>query len=182
MIHKSHSKNDIIDLINTINIPVVFSFQNNKKDIQDKLEEYFIKDIDRKIESNVYKINNKRELQIYLKNVNPKKSLNVKEKNIVMQICKKLITYCKNGYVIEKSLYIHEKEIEDDMDYIKQFGDIPSVRRVCKLMNQNIMDNKIYKPLISPQVQKDIEAKLIHKKVYVTSLKVKTGPIILTFD
>lgn len=182
MIHKSHSKNDLIDLINTINIPVVFSFQNNKRDIQDKLEEYFKKDMDSNFEPNVYKINNKRELILYLKNENPKKTLNVKEKNIVMQICKKLITYCKNGYVIEKSLYNHEKEIEDDMDYIKQFGDIPSVRRVCKLMNQNIMDKKYYKPLISPQVQKDIEAKLIHKKVYVTSLKIKQGPIILTFD
>ena len=53
MIHKSHSKNDLIDLINTINIPVVFSFQNNKRDIQDKLEEYFKKDIDSNFEPNV---------------------------------------------------------------------------------------------------------------------------------
>jgi hypothetical protein len=182
MIHKSHSKNDLIDLINTIDIPVVFSHQNNKKDIQEKLDVYLKTDIDKTLDPNVYKINSKRELILYLKNPNPKKSLNVKEKNTVMQICKKLITYCKNGYVLKKSLYKHEKEIEDDMDFIKQFGDIPSVRRVCKLMNQNIMDKKHYKPLISPQVQKELEAKMIHKKRYITCLEIKKGPIVLTFD
>ena len=80
MIHKSHSKNDLIDLINTIDIPVVFSHQNNKKDIQEKLDVYLKTDIDKTLDPNVYKINSKRELILYLKNPNPKKSLNVKEK------------------------------------------------------------------------------------------------------
>ena len=37
IIEKSHSKNDLIDLINTLDLRVVFSHQDNKKSIQDKL-------------------------------------------------------------------------------------------------------------------------------------------------
>jgi len=40
-IDKSHSKTDLIDLINTLNVPIVFSHQHNKKDIQDKLLSLF---------------------------------------------------------------------------------------------------------------------------------------------
>ena len=40
-IDKSHSKTDLIDLINTLDIPIIFSHQHNKKDIQDKLISVF---------------------------------------------------------------------------------------------------------------------------------------------
>ena len=36
LIHKSHSKTDLIDLINHINLKVVFSHQDNKRNIQTK--------------------------------------------------------------------------------------------------------------------------------------------------
>ncbi len=182
MIHKSHSKNDLVDIINIIGIPIVFSHQNNKRDIQDKLKEYLKKNVEKKYEENVYKIHDNRELLLYLKNTNPKKTLNVKDKNVIMTICKKIITYCNNGYIISKSLYNTEKEIEDDMDWIKSYGDIPSVRRCCKLMNSNPVDRKKYNPVISPQIQKQIDDKKIHKKVFISTLQIKREKIILSFD
>ena len=36
-IHKTHSKNDIIDIINIFGLPVIFSHQDNKKDLQKKV-------------------------------------------------------------------------------------------------------------------------------------------------
>ena len=55
IIHKTHSKNDLIDLINNLNLNIVFSFQDNKKSIQDKLLSYILKgSID--IQKNYYNI------------------------------------------------------------------------------------------------------------------------------
>jgi len=186
IIHKSHSKTDLIDLINLLNLPVVFSHQDNKKDIQDKIEKMIIKDIT--IKKNYFNIENKTQLKEYLLNKNPKKNLTTKEKNNVMSIAKYILQYAKSNYNLEGSKYSSLKEIEDDIDYIKQFGDIPSVRRCCRLLNLDIsFADKQFKPLISPQVQEELEEKRIQKQVisnYKLKIRYSTpdNPIIIRFD
>jgi hypothetical protein len=185
IIDKSFSKTDLIDLINDLNLPVVHSHQDNKKDIQDK----FILAMNEKIEipNNFYKITNKEDLINYVENKNPKKILSIKEKQDVMKICKKIIQYCKSNYDLENTDYNTYQELIDDMDYIKQFGDIPSARRCCKLMNQDVKTGGIkFVPLISPQMKKELEEKNNVKKVKTYKLTIKRAteeePIILTFD
>ena len=185
IIHKTHSKNDLIDLINLLDIPIVFSHQDNKKNIQDKLLEVLKTNF--KIKKNFYNIENKDGLKVFLANQNPKKSLTIKEKNDVMKIAKNIINYCKSGYMLEgSSKYNSHKDIQDDMDYIKQFGDIPSVRRCCKLLKNDPNFNSSFNPLISPQVQKELEDKRISKQVFMYCLKIKRAtpeePIIVSFD
>jgi hypothetical protein len=72
------------------------------------------------------------------------------------------------------------------MDYVKQFGDIPSVRRCCRLIN---LDPKIKTeiiPLISPQVKKNLDEKKTVKKGTMSDFKIRWStpeePIILFFD
>ena len=162
IIHKSHSKNDLIELIIVLELKIVYSHADNKKDI--------------------HKIKNYNDLKNYLKQQNPKKILSVKEKNDIMTICKHIIHYCKQGYIMNNSLYYNEiKQIEDDMDYIKQFGDIPSVRRCCKLMNKQRKVQDYYQPIISPQVQKLLNDKLITKNKGCNCLKVYNGTYTLEF-
>ena len=146
IIHKTHSKNDLTDLINTLNLKIVFSHVDIKRDIHDKLIEFLNQKNNDKINyPNVYKIKNKNDLKCYLKNKNPKKILSTKEKNDIMKICKNIINYCNNGYELDNSpRYNDIVEIYDDMDYIKQFGDIPSVRRCCKLLNYKIISFQYY--------------------------------------
>ncbi len=185
MIHKSHSKNDLIDLINYLGLPIVFSHQDNKKNIQDKIklsmkEDFTIKD-------NYFKIETKDQLIVYLEKQNPKKLLTTKEKNDVMNIAKFIINYCKAGYDINCSKYNDIKEIIDDMDYIKQFGDIPSVRRCCKLLKNDMkLQGITFKPYISPQVQKNLDDKKITKSVQYTNIKIRHStpedPIIVYFN
>ncbi len=74
------------------------------------------------------------------------------------------------------------------MDLIKQFGDIPSVRRCCRLMNEDIKaGGRKFNPLISPQVQKDLNEKKTLKgnnTMYIMTIKraTKDNPIIVSFD
>ena len=187
MIHKSHSKTDLVDLINDLNLLIHFSHQDNKKNIQDKINEFCKGSIT--IEKNFYNINNKSELISYLENPNPKKVLSIKEKNSVMMICKHIIRYCKSSFNLAATKYEKYQDLIDDMDYIKQFGDIPSVRRCCKLMNEDIKKGQIkFKPLISPQVQRDLDEKQSIKgkngALYIMKIirATEDNPIILTFD
>jgi hypothetical protein len=181
IIDKSHSKGDLVDIINDLNLPIVHSHQDNKKDLQIKFQECMKQNF--KIKKNFYGIENKEQLITYLSNNNPKKTLSIKEKQGVMMICKKIIHYCKNNYDLNLSSYDSIKDIEDDMDYIKQFGDIPSCRRCCKLINKDYkFNNKNFKPLISPQTQKILDEKKINKTVYCYNLSIKREKIEVSFD
>ena len=67
------------------------------------------------------------------------------------------------------------------------YGDIPSVRRCCRLINEDPkMAGLQFKPLISPQVQKDLDQKKKTKKVVNYKLTIRRStpedPIVLTFD
>jgi len=184
-INKTHSKNDLIELINTLNLKVVFSHADNKKSIQDKLLELLQNKEQQKDFNfdNVYKINSYKDLKYYLINKNPKKTLSIKEKNDVMKICKNIIHYCNNGELIELSGYYNDKQqIHDDMLYIIQFGDIPSVRRCCKLMNKFKKQDEHYVPLISPQVQKRLNDKMITKTTILNKLVIKREPVTISFS
>lgn len=186
IIHKTFSKTDLTNLINDLNLPIVFSHQDCKGDIQEKLLK-FLKNKKISIdENNYYNIKNKDDLLSYLINKNPKKILNMKEKSDVMQICKAIIQYCKNDFDLTTCKYTTIKDIEDDMDYIKQFGDVPSVRRCCRLLKQDIKMEKVFVPLISPQVQRELDEKHKIKKVYPYRLTIRystpDNPVILKFD
>ena len=185
IIHKSHSKNDLIDLINLLMLPVVFSHSDNKKTIHEKLDSLLKTNFE--IKKNYYNIENKDGLKVFLSNKNPKKNLTIKEKQEVMSIAKFIINYCKSGYNLDASIkYNSYQEIKDDMDYIKQFGDIPSVRRCCKLLSDDINMKEVFKPLISPQVQKELEDKSFSKVQHLKILKIRystpDNPVIVHFD
>ena len=180
-IDKSHSKNDLIDIINTINVPIVFSHSNNKRDIQDKLIELFERNDYIAFEPNVYKIENLNDLRIFISNPNPKKILSVKDKQVIMLICKEISKFCKNKYIISKTNYKTLRDLEDDMLYIITYGDLPSVRRVCRLMNNNIQRSQLWTPVISPQIRKILEEKHKSKHVNPSSIVITKGTYKISF-
>ncbi len=181
-IDKSHSKTDLIDIINSVNLPIIFSHSHNKRDIQEKIEELFKEDKDLSFEPNHYNINTIKDLQIYISNPNPKKVLTVKDKATVMRICREICKYCKNKYIIQKTNYNSVEDLHDDMRWVIQHGDLPSVRRACKLMNKNIQTIQQWIPIISPQVKKTLLEKEKSKNVFSFGLKCEKGNYTLKFD
>ena len=165
IIHKSHSKTDLIDIINFCNLPIIFNHSDNKKSLHKKYQDLF-KQENIRIESNHFRINNLHGLQVYLVKPNPKKQLTIKEKSDVMTIAKSIIYYATHKYDIFISPHYKDTQtILDDMLYIKGFGDIPSVRRACRLMNSDPkFKGQVFNPLISPQVMKSLEDKVLLKK------------------
>jgi len=181
--HKSYSKTDLLDLINTLDIPIVFSHQDNKSTIHKKFKDYFNSNPNDKYKSSFYRINGSKELQIFLTKPNPKKSMTIKEKADVMRIAKFIIQYCKNGYMVELSPHYNKhEEIIDDMLYITQYGDIPSVRRCCKLLEKDFNIKRSFTPIISPQIQKQLDDKRKAKGAMELKYELKRGHFVIVFD
>ena len=187
IIDKSFSKGELVEVINELNLRIVHSHADNKKQLQDKIVEY-LKNKNIKIdEDNIFNIKTRDGLIFFLTNKNPKKTLNIKEKQDVMRIAKNIINYCKRGHCLEFSTYNNFKDLIDDCDYIKQFGDIPSCRRACRLMNQdeNVRPDRFI-ALVSPQVQRQLDEKKILKLKYSPHIIIRRAtpenPIVVTFD
>ena len=184
IIHKSHSKLDLLEIINDLDLKIVHSHQDNKKDIQEKLKNFCEKEDDFIFKTgNIYHIKNYYDLKFFLINPNPKKKISIKEKKVVMFIAKNIINYCLHGKVLEWSpYYTDHQQITDDLHYIKQFGDIPSVRRACALMNMTLTPENHFHPLISPQVQAKMIIKKTHKWEMKPTFHFNKGKFSLTFD
>ena len=182
-IHKSHSKQELIDVVNDLEISnIELSHSDSKSDTHAKIVAYMDDNPSEKYPENVYKISDTHDLRIYLANKNPKKNLSVKDKATVMGICKEITRYAKSNYIVENTRYASLKELEDDMMYIIQFGDLPSVRRSVKLMNSNIQRSRVWTCVISPQVKKIIDQKEEQKKTNAYHATFRRGEFIITFD
>ena len=186
MINKTHSKQELVEVINELNLKIVHSHQDNKRDIQEKILQLLKDNKKLEIKDNFYGINDRNDFVCFLQNPNPKKSLNIKEKNALMSICKSIIHYSKNDFDLSATEFNSIQEIIDDMDYLKQFGDIPSVRRCCRLLMNDPKIKQNFIPLISPNIQKNLNEKDKKKQVILPKLVIRystpENPIILKFD
>jgi len=182
-IHKSHSKQELIDIINDLEISnIELSHSDSKSDTHSKILAYMDDNPSDKYQENVYRILDTHDLRVYLTSKNPKKNLSVKEKSVVMGICKEITRYAKSNYIVENTRYSSLKELEDDMLYIVQYGDLPSVRRSVKLMNSNIQRTRHWTCVISPQVKKIIDEKEEQKRTNAYHATFRRGEFIITFD
>jgi hypothetical protein len=182
MINKSFSKGDMLDIIREFNLDIpncnnmdkiklsiiLWSHINNLKELQSDTE--------------IYNIKNKEELINYLSNQNPDKILSVKEKNKLMTFCKEVIVYCNNGYNIEYSSFNSVEEIHIPCRDIALHGDIPSVRRAIRLLNNDPKLKEKIEPIISNKMKKTLELKKKHKVKRYYGLISKTGSFIVSFD
>ena len=183
LIHKSHSKKDLINIINTFKFDIGNTEKLKKRQLVDKLQRHLLLIDTIEPELNIYMFHNLIDLKTFLSNCNPKKVLTIKEKNNVINICKKIKHYCYNKCRLDLSLYLDHKEIEADALYIEPFGDIPSVRKACYLLNKDINYKFNLNPKQSKQTIKELENRRRLKQIKCpTSLHVIHRNVILRFD
>tara|TARA_R110002020_G_scaffold26776_1_gene86597 strand:+ start:1154 stop:1573 length:420 start_codon:yes stop_codon:yes gene_type:complete len=130
-----------------------------------------------------YCFNNLIDLKYYLMNVNPKKLLTIKQKNELILNCKKLKHYTNNSYNLGLSQFDTMEEIYQLAQQCSMFGDIPSVRKMCRDLNKD--PHKLFDiiPNISKPMMKELELKKELKNVGGgCSLVVKQGYYHLDFD
>lgn len=179
-IHKSHSKKDLINIIKKLDINIPNPQKYKKVEISALLDNKLdsIDNVDPCEELCIFNI---IDLKLFLKNCNPKKLLTIKERNNIILICKRIKHYCINRFNIEVTDYEDMNDLYNEAVYINGYGDIPSVRKTIKILMND--PKKLYdlKPIISPIIKRELERKLLYKKVISYKLKVNYGKYYVDF-
>jgi hypothetical protein len=181
-IHKSHSKKDLNNIIETFKIKIDNPKQYKKKQLLRLLTKELNEMDEIEPETKYYLFYNIIELKDYLASCNPKKLLSIKDKSEIILHCKEIQQYIRNGFNIEYSIFNSEDELHKLCKYIQPYGDIPSVRKALwKLMKhpQNIFN---YPPTISKQTQAELDRRELLKCKYPKKLTIATGKFYVSFD
>jgi len=160
-IHETYTKKDLVKIIEDLEIPDI-DIKLTRYDIVKELYNYW----------DDYNLD-------FLQNENKDKKLTIKEKNNIIIKAKKIIAFHKNGYVIERSLYNNFEDIIKDCNYISQYGDISSVRRAIKFINEKYNLNIIC--TIPNETKELLNQKEEIKKSSIKGFSYKTGKFVVDF-
>lgn len=176
-IHKTHTKKDLLKMMDILKVKVNGAL--SKREIIEVIPK-LINGID--YPNNHYNIKNKDELTRYLKTKSPIKRLNADEKRIIMMKSKNIIYYSVEGYNLSNSVYDNHNQVMNDAVYIHSHGDIPSVRRACRLYNQDPKKINQVNPIIPEDILIELNNNRITKETFYTGLIIKHEKVILHFD
>jgi len=156
--HKSFSKNDMIELIEIFRMDIDY-FDLSKTKLSNKLLAY-IQEHEEFTPKKEYFINNKDELIDYLSKPNQLK-VSTYQKKEIMYIAKNIILYCRQNSLYNTT-FNDDNEMIESAQYIKFYGDIPTVRRALKMLNEK---KKLNIPInISPKINFELNNKKNLKK------------------
>ena len=181
-IHTSHSRKELIQIIQQFKIDIPNCNDLPKKEIQILLSNKLLEIDEIKEEDEYFFVKDKNELIEYLSKPNQSKILTIKEKDDVMTTAKKIISYCKNSYFLTPYNYETFEDLLKEAEYIAKFGDIPSCRRAINMLNQDPkLDHKI-DIVLSKRVKKELEKKEQLKLNSIPRAVIKKGHFVITFD
>jgi hypothetical protein len=183
MIDKSFTKKDLIDIIQSYDIPIDDPKQYSKNELSITLTEILVNED--------YQINYSFDYPEFYKNEDliqyfsvPKSNeeLNYKEKSEMIQKAKKLINYSRNGYMLSFTDYLSHDAIYQDGIIVANHCDVPTCRRAIDELNKDPkIRNKIEKQ-ISPKIMKTLQQKKINKDELNPRFKFRRGHYIIDFD
>tara|TARA_R110000737_G_scaffold145233_4_gene175310 strand:- start:1450 stop:1986 length:537 start_codon:yes stop_codon:yes gene_type:complete len=177
LIDKTFSKKDLLKIF--AGLGYEFNKNKSKASIVSEIETIYDK-----LQYNET-IQNLTQLKDILKSPNTKQKPNLEEKSVIMFKCKSIVRWASNNYALG-DIYENETQAYNDIMYVYKWGDIPSVRRACNFYNLSPVSVSHINPVISSDVQQEINQKKILKKQYKTKLTVKyatkENPIFVYFD
>tara|TARA_R110000764_G_scaffold67909_1_gene141007 strand:- start:260 stop:814 length:555 start_codon:yes stop_codon:yes gene_type:complete len=180
-IHSSHSKRELYEIIEVFDLRIDGYRDAMKMELCRSIL-YEISKVDEiKCDYDIFYIENKKELLDYLSNPNQSKVLTIKQKVEVMNIAKRIIAYCKNGFYLS-SYYLDWEDIHGDALYISRYCDIPSCRRAINLFNTDYKLDKKIVPIITPKIKRIIDKQQMLKSDLVPKLTKIYKPVKIVFD
>jgi hypothetical protein len=183
MIDKSFTKKDLIDIIQSYDIPIDDPKQYSKNELSITLTEILLnEDYQINYSSDYPEFFKNEDLIQYLSVPKSNEELNYKEKSEMIQKAKKLINYARNGYMLSFTDYLSHDSIYQDGIIVANHCDIPTCRRAIDELNKDPkIRNKIEKQ-ISPKVMKTLQQKKINKDELEPRFKFRRGHYVIDFD
>lgn len=181
IVHKSHSKKNMIDLFAQFDIALDNSNKLNKISLINVVHEKIKEEINFK--TNDFNILNKTDLIRYLEKENTEGKIDSVRKELVMDKAKNIIHWgVKCKYSLEASQYDSIQTIFTDTIYISKYGFIPSVRRACKIHNECIYKIDHVNPILPLKTQRKMEQKKQMKSACYYNVKFSRGNFLISFD
>ncbi len=172
---------DIIEFIQIYDIPIDDPKQYNKNELCN----LFVKTLDDfeiSWNSDYPEFYKNIDLLKFLSEQKSNEELNYKEKSEMIQKAKKILNYCRNGFMLSFTEYLSHDAIYQDGIIVANHCDIPTCRRAIDELNTDPkIRNKIQKK-ISPKVKKNLEQKKINKDELNPKFKFRRGHYLITFD
>ncbi len=160
-IHFSYKKKDLTKIIqdNYLDINIKLNRENICKQLVNYIDEYKLQ---------------------YLYKQNENMSLTIKDRDEIITTARKIKSFIRSGLDTSKNIYENNDDLIYDAVYIAQYGEISSVRKAIKLVEETL---NIKIPLIIPdKVQQELDEKQQLKKNMIPRLQVKTGKYYVSFD
>lgn len=185
MIHKTHTKKDLIEIIQVFNFEDALPdyLELCKDDLVARLDLHLRTIYEIKPEKEYFDIEDIDDLRQYLKSQSPKQLLSIKVRDEMIDISKKLIFYCKIcGYCLGLNTYQTIEEVIADAKKISMYGDIPTIRRALKLVNNDCKIQEEIKPIITYRIQQRLDRKDRLKQNSLAKMSVHRGEFIVKFS
>ena len=174
LIHKSHSKKEIIKIFRSIEVCIDPSC--TKREICENFKDH------EKYAKYNNDIQNLSELINILKSKSNKRRISVETKREIMLNSKKIISFCKNYHIYNESTFNNQIDLYNAVLFIHPYGDIPSVRRACKLYNESPMQLNHINPILSKETIELLEEKKEIRRRRHIPFESKRGKFIVLFD
>lgn len=182
IIHKTHSKKELINIIKGYNIKINNPQALNKLELCALLVAQLKQMENLKIDPDLPFLS-LIDLKMYLIKQNPKKTLSIKDKSKVIMICRRIKHFSRNGYDIKNTEFYNTlDDLYVDAQYISHYGDIPSVRMALNELNNYPNAPFDIKVIISPHTQKEIDLKKRLKNKNKYRCEFKHGHFVVSFD
>jgi hypothetical protein len=180
-IHKSHSRNDLLEIIDIFDLDINDYELLSKDGIRDNII-IALHSVSEVAPNCKYPIKDLDSLCDFLENTSPRKSISPEDKLDIMKRVKRIIHFVQLcSCDLHASHYKTLKEVRKDVLYIRKFGDFPSVRRAVRLYNEARLGYKIY-PIISLKIKRRLAIQEEIKQIKAPGLKCETKSVELIFD
>jgi len=181
MIHYSHSRKELIELIHVFELNLDGYEALNRNDLGITLWAFLESQTEIPDNSELFK--DLEELKMFLRNKSPCRVIHAKDKLLFFDKIRELIYYCKDcNYIIFSSNFTTLEDIIKCANEIKIYGDEPSVRRALRLLNKDIKLKENIEPEISTYVLNRLKRKQEIIKKTKPSFKKHTGQFTVVFD
>ena len=185
MIHKTHTKKDLIEIIEVYDFTdVITNYRDLNKDALVALLDIHLRTIyDITPKKEYFDCNDVSELRDYLKHPSPKQVISIVERDRIVDISKKIIFYCRIcGYCLGKNTYEKLDDLINDAVEISKYGDIPTIRRALRLLRADTKIKEKIFPVITYRTQQRLDRQKLLKKNSLAKMSVHHGHFVVKFS
>lgn len=145
MIHKTHTRKDVINIVETYNIPIKSYEELSKpllfQEVWNRIEK--LKHIDPTDD-----IDDVEHLKSYLTNVNQNR-IKIAERDKYIDIAKNIIFYIKNDCLLTYTNYLSEDDLIADVRLICNYCKLPTCLRAVNMLNRCGKFKEKFDPIVT---------------------------------